>query len=74
MWKNHDVCDSRPHSVIVTLGGQLYRVLEVVLTIVVSLISSKQCRKVISQTRQFVLFMVRLEGKRKSTTTATASV
>jgi hypothetical protein len=39
MWKCHVVYESRPHSVIITLGGQLYRVLEVVPTTVVSLIS-----------------------------------
>ena len=26
MWKHHAVYESRPHSVIVTLGGQLYRI------------------------------------------------
>lgn len=48
MWKSHVVTDSRSRSVIVTLGGHLYKVLEVVSTAVVSLISMKQCRKGIS--------------------------
>jgi hypothetical protein len=42
MWKHHVVYESRPHSVIVTLGGQFYRVLEVVLTTAISLLSIKQ--------------------------------
>jgi hypothetical protein len=33
MWKRHVVYESRPRSVIVTLGGHLYRIPEVVLTI-----------------------------------------
>jgi hypothetical protein len=48
MWKHHVVYESWPHSVIVTLGGQLYRIPEVVMTTSISLISTKQCHKVIS--------------------------
>jgi hypothetical protein len=32
MWKHHVVYESRPRSIIVTLGGHLYRIPEVVLT------------------------------------------
>jgi hypothetical protein len=32
MWRHHAIYDSRPCSVSITLGGQLYRILEVVLT------------------------------------------
>jgi hypothetical protein len=32
MWRRHVVYESRPHSVIITLGGQLYRIPEVVTT------------------------------------------
>ena len=32
MCKCHVVYESRPHSVIITLGGHLYRILEVMLT------------------------------------------
>jgi hypothetical protein len=46
MWKHHAIYESRPRSVIVTLGGHLYRIPEVVLTTV----PPKQCRKVISHT------------------------
>ena len=41
MWKHHDVYESRPRSVIVTLGGHLYRIPEVVPIIV----PPKQCCK-----------------------------
>jgi hypothetical protein len=44
MWKRHVVYESRPRSVIVTLGAHLYRIPEVVLTIV----STQQCNKVVS--------------------------
>ena len=73
MWKHHVVYESRPRSVIVTLGKQLYRILEEVPNIVVSLITTKQCRKVISQTGKFVLFMIHSESKRKVSTTSTTS-
>ena len=41
MCKCHVVYESRPHSVIITLGDQLYRVPEVVSTTTISLISVK---------------------------------
>jgi hypothetical protein len=34
MWKRHVVYESLPHSVIITLGGHLYKIPEVVTTIV----------------------------------------
>jgi hypothetical protein len=48
LWKPHVVYESRPHNVIITLGRQLYRIPEVAPHIVISLISAKQCSKVIS--------------------------
>jgi hypothetical protein len=41
MWKHHAIYESRPRSVIVTLGGHLYRIPEVVPTIV----PPKQCAR-----------------------------
>jgi hypothetical protein len=41
MWKHHAVYESRPRSVIITLGDQFYRVLEAVPNNAVSLISVK---------------------------------
>jgi hypothetical protein len=48
MWNHHVVYESRPCGVIITLGDQLYKVLEVVPNNVVSLIYVQQCEKVIS--------------------------
>jgi hypothetical protein len=48
MWKHHVVYESQPRSVIITLGEQLYRIPKVSTIDYVSLISSKQCRKVIA--------------------------
>jgi hypothetical protein len=69
MWKRHVVYESRPCSVIITLGGQLYRIPEVVPTIV----PPKQCRKVISHTAKFILFTVCSKDAQKATTTTAAS-
>ena len=73
MWKHNAVYESRPRSVIVTLGKQLYRIPEAVPKTIVSLIITKQCRKVISQTGKFVLFMIRSESKRKVAAKSTTS-
>jgi hypothetical protein len=68
MWKNHVFYESRPRSVNITLGGQLYRVLEVV-----SLISVKKCIKVVSQTKMFFHFMVQSKGEWKVIVTTKTS-
>jgi hypothetical protein len=49
LWKCHVVYESRPRSVIITLNRKLYRIPEAVPPSVISLISAKKCRKVISQ-------------------------
>ena len=54
MWRRHVVYESRPHSVIITLGDHLYRIPEVVPTTT----PPKQCRKVISHSAKFILFIV----------------
>jgi hypothetical protein len=58
LWKIHVVHESRPRSVIITLNRKLYRILEAVPPSVISLISAKQCRKVISQMMKFVFFVI----------------
>jgi hypothetical protein len=73
MWKRHVLYESRPRSVIITLGGQLYKVPKAVPTTTVSLIFVKQCVRVVSQTKRFILFMVQSEGERKVTATAKTS-
>jgi hypothetical protein len=73
MWKNHVVYESRPHSVIVTLGRQMYKIPEVALPTKISLVSTKQCRKVISDTRKFFLFMILSQSEWEVMTTSKAS-
>jgi hypothetical protein len=71
MWKFHVFYESQPRSVIITLRGHPYRVLEVVLTTTISSIFAKKCQKVISQTVKFVLFMIRSKGEQKVNVTTT---
>jgi hypothetical protein len=73
LWKHHVVYESRPHSVIITLGRQMYRIPEVAPPTAISLISAKQCRKVISQTRKFVFFMIFSQSEQKVITTSMTS-
>jgi hypothetical protein len=54
MWKRHAIYKSRSRSVIVTLGGHLYRIPEVILTIV----PPKKCCKVVSHTTKFIFFTI----------------
>jgi hypothetical protein len=69
MWKHHAIYESRPRSVIVTLGGHLYRIPEVVPTIV----SPKKCRKVVSHTAKFSFFTICSKGEQKDIATTTVS-
>jgi hypothetical protein len=63
LWKHQAVYESRPCNVIITLGRQLYMIPEVVPPIAISLISAKQCSKVISQTKKFVFFVIHAHSK-----------
>jgi hypothetical protein len=67
MWKHHLVYESRPCSVITTLGDDIYKVTEAVPKDAVSLIFRMQCRNMVSHTERFFLFMVRSEGEWKVT-------
>jgi hypothetical protein len=67
MWRRHVVYESRPRSVIVTLGGHLYRIPDVVLTT----IPPKKCRKVVSHTTTFSFFTICSKGEQKDTATTT---
>jgi hypothetical protein len=73
LWKRHVVYESRPRSVIITLNRKLYMIPEAIPPSVISLISAKQCMKVISQMGKFVFFMIRSQNKRKITTTSRVS-
>ena len=57
--------ESRPRAVIVTLGNKLYRILEVALPTAISLVTTKQCSKLISKTRKFVFMVTHPQGKKK---------
>jgi hypothetical protein len=69
MWKRHVIYESRCHSVIITLGRQLYRIPKVLSTTA----PPKQFRKVISHTTKFIIFIVYSKDAHKTTTTITAS-
>jgi hypothetical protein len=66
------VYESRPHTVIITLGNKLYRIPEVAPPTTISLISAKQCSKIISQTRKF-FFPYDSPSKKKIVATSMAS-
>jgi hypothetical protein len=63
MWKRHVIYESRPRSVISTLGVHLYRILEVIPTIV----PPKQCHKLVSHTTKFSFFIVYFKSEQKNT-------
>ena len=65
--------ESRPRSVIITLGRQLYMIPEVTPPTAISLIYVKQCSKVISQTGKFIFFEIRAHSKQKVAVTYVAS-
>ena len=48
------------------MGNKLYRIPEIALPTTISLVTAKQCSKLISQTRKFVFLMIRPQGKRKT--------
>jgi hypothetical protein len=73
LWKRHVVYDSRPHSVIITLGRKLYRITEVAPPTTIYLISYKKCSKVISHNENFIFFIIRAHSKQKVTVTSAAS-
>jgi hypothetical protein len=68
------VNEPRPHSVIITLGRQLYKIPKVVSPTIVSLISAKQCSKFISWTENFVFSVIHAHSKKKVATTSVASI
>jgi hypothetical protein len=68
MWRCHVVYKSQPCSVIVTLGGHIYRIPEVVLTTV----PPKKCRKEVSHTTKFSFFTICSKGEQKDTATTIA--
>jgi hypothetical protein len=74
LWKCHVVYESRPRSVIITLNGKLYRIPKAVPPSSISLISTKQCRKIIYQMGKLVFFMILSQNKCKIIATSRVSV
>jgi hypothetical protein len=66
LWKQHVVYESWPRVVIVTLGNKLYRIPEVPPPIATSLVTTKQCSKLISKTGKFVFLKIHPWGKKKT--------
>jgi hypothetical protein len=64
------VYESRHRADIITLGNKLFRIPEVAPPAAISLITTKQCSKIISKTRKFVFLMIRPQGKKKTVTAA----
>jgi hypothetical protein len=60
----------RTHNVITTLNKKFYKIIELVPPIFISLISSKQFMKVISQTGNFFFFVFRSQSEQKVVTTS----
>eukprot|EP00253_Pinus_taeda_P031924 PITA_31924 len=65
LWKRHAVYESRSRAIIITLGNQLYRIPEVAPPIAISLITTKQCSKLIYKTRKFYFLTICPQGKKK---------
>ena len=55
--------ESRPLSVVITLGNKFYRILEVALPPAISLTITKQHSKIVSETRKFIFLTTRSQGK-----------
>ena len=68
MWRHHVVYESRPRSVIITLGGKLYRIPETIAPNKVS-----RGRKIISHIKKLFLFTIAFEGEHKIIETSTPS-
>jgi hypothetical protein len=71
--KHYVVYESRTRSFIITLNRKLYRILKAVPPSVISLISAKQCWKVISQNDNFLFLLIRSQSERNIAATSKAS-
>ena len=58
--------ESRPHDVIITLGNKMYKIPEIAPPTTISLVTTKQCSKLISKTRKFFFLMIYPQGKRNT--------
>ena len=64
MWKRHAIYESRPHSVIVNLGGKIYQIQKIFAPNIVS-----QVRKISSHMMKFFFFTIVSEGEHQITST-----
>ena len=64
--------ESRPRTIINSLGNSLYKILEVTPPTATSLFSAKKCSKMISHTRKFIFFLVHTQSKGKIVATSMA--
>ena len=58
LWKRHVVYESRHRVVIITLGNKMYRISEIAPPTTISLVTAKQCSKLIAKTRKFIFLMI----------------
>ena len=64
LWRRHVVYESRPHDVIITLGNNLYKILEVVPPLAISLTTAKKRNKIVSETRKFICITIFPQDKK----------
>jgi hypothetical protein len=74
LWKCRVVYESRPRSVIMTFNKKLYRIPEAIPPSVISLISAKQCKKVISKMGKFFFFVILSQSEQNIIATSRASM
>eukprot|EP00253_Pinus_taeda_P023032 PITA_23032 len=65
LWKQHVVYEARPRVVIINFGNKLYRIPELSPPTAISLLTTKQCSRLISKNRKFVFLMICPQGKKK---------
>ena len=61
--------DSRPRAVIITLGNNMYRIPKIAPPTSISLVTAKQCNKLIAKTKKFVFLMIHPHGKKNTVAT-----
>jgi hypothetical protein len=61
--------ESRPHVFIISLGNKMYRIPKIAPPTTISLVTAKQCSKIIAKTKKFVFLMIRPHGKKKTVAT-----
>ena len=66
LWKRHVVYESWPRVVIITLGNNLYKIPKVAPPVAISLVTAKQCSKLISKTMKFFFLMIFPQGKKNT--------